>query len=78
MQLKVDPTKGKKATSVISSLSYQMAFLPFVGPTFNCISRVLSKCNIGSVGLMPRKVTSFLCPAKGDLGLKTLGTYNIS
>jgi hypothetical protein len=35
-----------------------VAFLPSVGTTFNC--RVLSKHNISSVGLPPRKLSSLL------------------
>jgi hypothetical protein len=37
-----------------------VAFLPFVGTVFNRISRVLSKHNIKTVGLPPRKLSSFL------------------
>jgi hypothetical protein len=48
-----------------------------VGPTFNCISRVLSKHNIRIVGLLHRKVTNFLHPIKYDLGLKTPCIYSI-
>jgi hypothetical protein len=38
---------------------------------------MLSKHNIKSVGLLPRKITSFLQPAKDDLGLKTPGVCSI-
>jgi hypothetical protein len=54
-----------------------VAFLPFVGPTFNCISRMLTRHNIKTVGVLPRKVTSFLLPIKDDLGLKTAAVYSI-
>jgi hypothetical protein len=36
------------------------AFLPYVRPIFNHISRVLSQHNIKSAGLHPRKISSFL------------------
>jgi hypothetical protein len=54
-----------------------VAFLPFVGPTFNHISRVLSRHNIRTVDLMPRRVTNFLQPIKDDNGFKTPGIYGI-
>jgi hypothetical protein len=44
---------------------------------FNCTSLVLSQ-HIKSVGLPPRKISSFLRSVKGDLGLKTPGLYIIS
>jgi hypothetical protein len=50
-----------------------VAFLPYVGPIFNRISRALSQHNIKSVGLHPTKVSSFLRPIKDNLGLRTLG-----
>jgi hypothetical protein len=49
-----------------------MAFLPFVVLTPNHISRVKMRYNIKNVGLLPRRVTSFLQPIKDDLSLKTL------
>jgi hypothetical protein len=53
------------------------AFLPYVGTIFNTISRVLSQHNIKSVGLPPKKVSSFLQPVKDNLGLRTSGVYRI-
>jgi hypothetical protein len=44
--------------------SASVAFLPYVSATFNCISRLLSKHNIKSVGLAPTKIPSFLPPVK--------------
>jgi hypothetical protein len=38
---------------------------------------MLAMHNIMSVGLPPRKITSFLRPVKDDLGLRTPGVYNI-
>jgi hypothetical protein len=38
---------------------------------------MLSRHNIKSVGLPPRKIASFLRPVKDDLGLKTPGVYSI-
>jgi hypothetical protein len=54
-----------------------VAFLPSVGTTFNVISRVLSKQNIKTVGLLPRKLSSFLHPIRDDMTLKTPGVYSI-
>jgi hypothetical protein len=51
----------------------EVAFLPYVGSIFNCISRVLSQHNIKSVGLPPRKKSSVFRSVKDDLGLRTLG-----
>jgi hypothetical protein len=45
--------------------------------TFNPISRVLSKHNIKIVGLLSRKLSSFLRPVKDDLALKTPDIYSI-
>jgi hypothetical protein len=38
---------------------------------------MLAKLNINSVALPPRKISSFLPPVKGELGLKTPGIYRI-
>jgi hypothetical protein len=54
-----------------------VAFLSCVRSIFNCISRVLARHNIKSVGLSPRKISSFLQPDKDDLGLRTPGVYSI-
>jgi hypothetical protein len=53
-----------------------VAFLPYVGIILNRISRVLSR-HIKSVGLLPKKVSSFLRPAKDKLGVGTPGVYRI-
>jgi hypothetical protein len=55
-----------------------VAFLPYVGTIFNRISRVLSRHNIKSVGLPPKKVSAFLQSVKDNLELRTLGVYRIS
>jgi hypothetical protein len=50
------------------------AFMPFVGPAFIQISRLPTRLNIKTiVGLLCRKVASFLLPVRDDIGLKTLG-----
>jgi hypothetical protein len=54
-----------------------VAFLSYVGTTFNRISRLLSRHNIKSVGLPPKKIPGFLRPVKDDLGLKTPGVYSM-
>jgi hypothetical protein len=51
--------------------SYSVAFLFSAGSTLNYISRVLSQ-HIRSVGLPPKKISSFIWPVKDDLGLWTL------
>jgi hypothetical protein len=54
-----------------------VAFLPYVGTIFNRISGVLSRHNIKSVGLPPKKLSGFLRPVKDNLGLRTPGVYRI-
>jgi len=61
----------------LESIQNQVAFLPFLGPTFSHLSRVLLRHNIKTVVFLPREVGSFLQPVKDDLGLKTLGVYSI-
>jgi hypothetical protein len=53
------------------------ALLPYVQTTYGHLSRMLAKLNIKSVGLPPRKISSFLRPVKDDLGLRTPGVYSI-
>jgi hypothetical protein len=52
-----------------------VTFLPFVRPTFN--NKVLSKHNINTVGLLPKKISSFLQLVKDNLAIKTPGAYSI-
>jgi hypothetical protein len=40
------------------------------------LSRMLTKCNIKCVGLLPRKISRLLPPVKDDLGLRTPGVYS--
>jgi hypothetical protein len=54
-----------------------VAFLPYISTTFNRISRLLSRHNIKSVGLPPKKMPSFLQPVKDDLELKIPGVYSM-
>jgi hypothetical protein len=44
--------------------------------TFN-ISRVMYRHKIKTVGLWPRKISSFLQPVEADTGMKRLGVYDI-
>jgi hypothetical protein len=44
---------------------------------FNPISRVLARHNIKSLGLPPRKIFSFFCPVKDDLGKMAPVVYSI-
>jgi hypothetical protein len=55
-----------------------VSFLPHIGTIFSRISRVLSRHNIKSVCLPPKKISGFLRPVKDNLGLRTLGVYRIS
>jgi hypothetical protein len=70
-----DPT-GSQPTGE-SRIDPGEAFLPYVGTTFNRISRLLSRHNIKSVGLPPKKIPGFLRPVKDDLRLKTPGVYSV-
>jgi hypothetical protein len=54
-----------------------VAFLPYVSTSFNRISRLVSRHNIKSVGLPPKKIPGFLRPVKDDLGLKTPGVNSV-
>jgi hypothetical protein len=51
--------------------------LPYVQTMYGHLSRMLAKHNINGVGLLPRKISSFLHPVKDDLGLRTPGVYSI-
>jgi hypothetical protein len=53
------------------------AFLPYTVSTFGRLSRMLTKLNIKSIALPPRKIASFLPPVKEPLGLRTPGIYSI-
>jgi hypothetical protein len=53
-----------------------VAFLPYVRSIFSHISRLLSG-HIKSVGLWPRKISSFLRLIKGNLGLRMPELYSI-
>jgi hypothetical protein len=54
-----------------------VSFLPYIGTLFNRISRVLSRHNIKSVRLLPKKISGFLRRIKDNLGLRTPGVYRI-
>jgi len=45
--------------------------------TYGWLSRILAKYSIKFVSLLPRKISSFLRPVKGDLLLRTSGPYSI-
>jgi hypothetical protein len=64
-------------TSRLNDKPTSVAVLPYVQTTYDCISRTLVKHNIRSVGLLLRKISSFLCPVKDDLGLRTPGVYSM-
>jgi hypothetical protein len=50
-----------------------VVFLSYVGTTFSRMSRLLSRHNLKSVGLLPKNIPGFLRPVKDDLGLNTPG-----
>jgi hypothetical protein len=54
-----------------------VAFLPYFSATFNRMSRLQSKHNIKSAGLVRKKITSFPRPLKDDVGLQIPGVYSV-
>jgi hypothetical protein len=55
-----------------------VALLPYVQTTYGRLSRMLARHNINSVGLLLRKISSFLHCLKDDVGLRTPGMYSIT
>jgi hypothetical protein len=53
------------------------ALLPYIGSTYNQLSRMLAKYNIKSTALPPKKISTFLWPIKDTPGLRTPGVYSI-
>jgi len=53
------------------------AYISYTQTTFGHLSRMLTKHNIKSVALPPRKIFSHLPPVKDALGLRTPGIYSI-
>ena len=53
------------------------ALLPYVQITYDWFSGILAKYNIKFVGLLPRKISTLLCPVNYDLLLRTPGVYSI-
>jgi hypothetical protein len=66
----------KVKTSKLKAKPTSVALLPYVQITYGRLSRKLAR-HIKSVGLPPRKISSFLRPVKDDLGLKTPSVYSI-
>jgi hypothetical protein len=54
-----------------------IAMLPYFHTTYNRLSQLLSRHNIKSVALLPKKISSFLRPVKDVAGLKTPGVYRV-
>jgi hypothetical protein len=54
-----------------------VTLLPYVQTTYGRLSKLLARHNTKSVGLPPRKISSFLHPVKDDLGFRTPGMYRI-
>jgi hypothetical protein len=67
----------KVKTSKLKDKPTSVALLPYVQTTYGRLSRMLAKHNINSVGLLPKKISSFVRPVKDDLGLRTPGVYSI-
>jgi hypothetical protein len=53
------------------------AYIPYTQTTYGRLSRMLTKHNIKSVALPPRKIFNYLPPVKDALGLRTQGIYSI-
>jgi len=53
------------------------AYLPYTQTTYGRLSRMLTKYNIKSNGVPPKKVSSYMPPTKDAPGLKTPGIYKI-
>jgi hypothetical protein len=51
------------------------AYTPYTQTAYGRLNRMLVKHNIKSVALPPRKIFSYLPPAKNAMGLRTLGVY---
>ena len=51
------------------------AILPYTQTTYGRLNRMLSKHNIKSITLPPRKIYSYLPPIQDALELRTLGVY---
>jgi hypothetical protein len=60
-----------RAPSPHKNDSTSVAFLLSTSTTFNCISWVLTKHNIKTVGLPPKTLSSLVQPIEDDLTLKT-------
>jgi hypothetical protein len=58
-------------------ISPAVTFLPYARPIFSRIRRGLARHNAKSLGLPHKKVSSFLRPAKDNLGIRTPGVYRI-
>jgi hypothetical protein len=54
-----------------------VAFLPFIVTIYNGTYKMLSKHIIKMIGILPRKISSFLQSIQDDIPLKTMGIYCI-
>jgi hypothetical protein len=54
-----------------------IAMLPYFYTTYNCLSWLLSRHNIKSAALPPKRISSFLRPVKDDVGLQTPGVDSV-
>lgn len=60
-------------TSRIGTKPNSVALIPCVQTMFGWLSRLLTSCNIRSIGLPPGKISTFLWPVKDDLIWRHLG-----
>jgi hypothetical protein len=73
---RVEPVR-RGGTSKSKDKPTSVALLPYVQTTYGRLSRMLAGHNIKSVGLLARKMSSFLRPVKDDLRLRTPGVFSI-
>jgi hypothetical protein len=67
------PTKTDKTKDKPTS----MAYIPYTQATYGRLSRMLTKHNIKSIPLPPKKISNYLPPVKDAMGLKTPSIYSI-
>jgi hypothetical protein len=67
------PTKTDKTKDKPNS----MAYIPYTQATYGRLSRMLTKLNIKSIPLPPKKTSSYFPPVTDAVGLKTPSIYSI-
>jgi len=69
--------KPATRTNKIENKPTCAAHLPYTQTSYGRLSRMLAKYNIKSVAIPPRKISSYIPPAKDAPGLRTPGIYRI-